>query len=134
MVHTLKVPTAPAGVAVEEYQNLVASVIMACPNFEQLVGPIVTYDHTWNRLHHALSTRWKLREMNWVVGPSPYQRQRRIRSNSTAARMMAQSHNPQQLHAPPAICSRSRAWPFSTSTPTGAASRRCPSTACRAPL
>ncbi|KAK7942496.1 uncharacterized protein PG986_011609 [Apiospora aurea] len=101
MVHTLKVPTAPAGVAVEEYQNLVASVIMACPNFEQLVGPIVTYDHTWNRLHHALSTRWKLREMNWVVGPSPYQRQRRIRSSSTAARMMAQSRNPQPLHAPP---------------------------------
>ncbi|KAK7932574.1 hypothetical protein PG985_003286 [Apiospora marii] len=96
MVHTLKVPAAPTGTAVEEYQNLVASIIMACPNFERLVGPIVTYDHTWNRLHHALSTRWKLKEMNWVVGPSPYQRQRRIRSNSSAAQMMAPS-----MHAPP---------------------------------
>ncbi|KAK8068819.1 hypothetical protein PG994_005435 [Apiospora phragmitis] len=99
MVHTLKVPASPAGVAVEEYQNLVASVIMACPKFEQLVGPITTYDHTWNRLHHALSTRWKLKEMNWVVGPSPYQRQRRIQSSSSTAQMMARS-NP-QLHAPP---------------------------------
>lgn len=99
MVHTLKVPAAPAGVAVEEYQNLVASVIMACPNFERLIGPISTYDHTWNRLHHALSTRWKLKEMNWVVGPSPYQRQRRIRSNSSAAKMMTPSNS--QLHAPP---------------------------------
>ncbi|KAK8097699.1 uncharacterized protein PG998_013185 [Apiospora kogelbergensis] len=99
LVHTLKVPTAPQGIAPEEYQNLVASVIMACPNFERLVGPISTYDHTWNRLHHALSTRWKLKEMNWVVGPSQYQRQRRMRSSSMAPKTMTPAN--QQLHTAP---------------------------------
>ncbi|KAH6648341.1 hypothetical protein BKA67DRAFT_522036 [Truncatella angustata] len=75
IVRTLKVPAQPPGMAIDQYMNLVASVIMACPNFEQFLGPHQSYDHNFNRLFHALSTRTKLKEMTWVVEPSSSQRQ-----------------------------------------------------------
>ena len=84
IVHSLKVPTmAPAGSGVEEYYNMVASVIMACPNFERLVGLSPEYDHAFSRLFHALSTRRKLKQMDWVVEPSPFQRQHRIHATGS---------------------------------------------------
>ncbi|ORY57514.1 uncharacterized protein BCR38DRAFT_354291 [Pseudomassariella vexata] len=84
IVHNVKVPAPPPqGLPLGEYQNLIASVIMACPNFERLMGPLQNYDHNPNRLFHALSTREKLKEMNWLVQSSPFQRQRRLGSNST---------------------------------------------------
>ncbi|KAB5581048.1 hypothetical protein GE09DRAFT_1084692 [Coniochaeta sp. 2T2.1] len=82
IVRSLKVPRAtmlPPGVSTDEYHDLVASVVMACPNFERLVGFYPTYSHTFTRLFHALSTRQKLTEMNWIVEPSPYQRQHKLR-------------------------------------------------------
>jgi hypothetical protein len=49
----------------EEIVNLVASLVMACPNLERLVGFHVPYTHTFDRLSHALSTRTALKERLW---------------------------------------------------------------------
>jgi len=82
IVRSLKVPRAsmlPGGVSTEEYHALVASVVMACPNLERLVGFYPNYNHAFSRLFHALSTRQRLKEMNWIIEASPYQRQHRMR-------------------------------------------------------
>ncbi|OAA45907.1 hypothetical protein BBO_03548 [Beauveria brongniartii RCEF 3172] len=53
------------------YENRVASLVMACPNLQVLVGPGPTHDHdTFNRITHALSTRTNLKTMNWRIGAS----------------------------------------------------------------
>ncbi|KAI8266127.1 hypothetical protein K4K58_010262 [Colletotrichum sp. SAR11_239] len=84
MVHTVKVPSPPVGVALEDYHNQVAALIMACPNFERLIGLHPQYSHSFSKLYHALSTRKRLKHMDWVVQPSPFQRQHRLgRSNSS---------------------------------------------------
>lgn len=49
----------------ELYENKVASLIMACPNLERLVGPLPAYNHTFKRIYQALSTRTKLKSMDW---------------------------------------------------------------------
>lgn len=77
IVQSLKFPAPPQGVPAEQYLNLMASLIMACPNLERIVGPHQTYDHSFNRLVHALSTRDNLKEMTWVVEASSSQRQHR---------------------------------------------------------
>ncbi|OLN88814.1 hypothetical protein CCHL11_01927 [Colletotrichum chlorophyti] len=84
IVHTLKVPNPPAGVSLEDYQNQVAALIMACPNFERLMGLHTQYNHTFSKLFHALSTRRRLKHMDWIVAPSPYQRQHRFNSSSSS--------------------------------------------------
>ena len=48
--------------------NIVASLVMACPNLERLVGFYPVYCHDFDRLTHALSTRKKLKEQIWLVG------------------------------------------------------------------
>ncbi|TVY58762.1 hypothetical protein LSUE1_G010261, partial [Lachnellula suecica] len=80
-VKVLKVPAIP-DVAKEpkdqvEYLDLVASVIMACPNLERLPGFYPTFGHEFSRFAHALSTRRKLLERVWIISPSPFQRQHR---------------------------------------------------------
>ncbi|KAM0276107.1 hypothetical protein ACHAQH_007080 [Verticillium albo-atrum] len=67
IVRTLKVPSQPISASKEEYHNLVATIIMECPNFERLVGLHPRYDHTFSRLFHALSTRTKLKQMDWII-------------------------------------------------------------------
>ena len=75
-VRSLKVPRpdAPAkgnvAKSLEQYDDLAASLVMACPNLERLVGPVSGYDHSFKKLFHALSTRANLKEMNWLVEPS----------------------------------------------------------------
>ena len=94
MVRSLKAPAIPPGIGYDDYQNLIASVVMACPNFERLAGPVSHYDHSFNRLFHALSTRSNLKEMNWVVAPPPpppATRQRLNRSSSSVAAMIGGS-------------------------------------------
>ncbi|CAG8955403.1 hypothetical protein HYFRA_00010267 [Hymenoscyphus fraxineus] len=69
-VKSLKVPAIPEatkGGKEEEYRDLVASVIMACPNLERLPGFHTTYEHEFSRLVHALSTRRKLLERVWII-------------------------------------------------------------------
>lgn len=51
----------------EEIVNVVASLVMACPNLERLVGFHIPYKHSFDRLSHALSTRPKLKERTWVM-------------------------------------------------------------------
>ncbi|KAI1347390.1 hypothetical protein F5Y01DRAFT_329725 [Xylaria sp. FL0043] len=85
LVRSLKAPAVPQGVSVESYQNLIASVIMACPNFEKLVGPHQNYDFSFSRLFHALSTREQLTDIHWTLEASKTQRKRRM---SNAAPML----------------------------------------------
>ena len=61
----------------EDYIDLVASLIMVCPNLERFPGFYPAYDHTFSRLVHALSTRTQLKEAVWIIDPSPFQQQRR---------------------------------------------------------
>jgi hypothetical protein len=77
-VRPLKPPAAPAGVDGEQYLDLVASVVMACPNLERLAGFYPGHDHSFSRLAHALSTRRRLKAHAWLLDPSRFQRQARI--------------------------------------------------------
>ncbi|KAF2788635.1 hypothetical protein K505DRAFT_341931 [Melanomma pulvis-pyrius CBS 109.77] len=60
-----------ASVDREEIINLVASVVMACPNLERLVGFHTPYTHCFDRLSHALSTRRNLKERVWLLAENP---------------------------------------------------------------
>ncbi len=51
-----------------EIIDITASIVMACPNLEKLVGFYPVYGHEFDRLTHALSTRRKLKEHTWIVG------------------------------------------------------------------
>ncbi|PVH78752.1 hypothetical protein DL98DRAFT_655950 [Cadophora sp. DSE1049] len=86
-VKVLKIPSMPdaaKGKEQDEYLELVASLIMACPNLERLPGFYPTYNHEFSRFVHALSTRKKLTERVWVINPSPFQRQRRFNLSANA--------------------------------------------------
>ncbi|KAI1259814.1 hypothetical protein F5Y18DRAFT_420539 [Xylariaceae sp. FL1019] len=96
LVRSLKVPAIPQGVPTDTYQNLVASVIMACPNFERFLGVHQSYDFSFNRLFYALSTREQLREIHWTLEASTHQSKRRM---SNAAPML-NSGNPNFREAP----------------------------------
>ena len=80
-VKSLKVPSLPDTAAgkeeIDEYMNLVSSMIMACPNLERLPGFYPAYDHSFSRFMHAMSSRPKLKEAVWIINPAPFQRQRR---------------------------------------------------------
>ena len=52
----------------KEMISIVASLVMACPNLERLVGFYSVYTHDFDRLTHALSTRKKLKEQMWLIG------------------------------------------------------------------
>lgn len=51
----------------EEYRDLVASVVIVCPNLERLLGFSIPFNHEFDRLTHALSTRKRLKEHTWVL-------------------------------------------------------------------
>ncbi|KAL9598381.1 MAG: hypothetical protein Q9219_004543 [cf. Caloplaca sp. 3 TL-2023] len=69
-VQEIKVPRLQPDVEVVDARNLdlVASLVMACPNLERLVGFHPVYSHNFDRLTHALSTRPKLQEHVWIIG------------------------------------------------------------------
>ncbi|KAG8159458.1 hypothetical protein KVR01_011119 [Diaporthe batatas] len=74
VVRSLKVPALPDGAPIEatKYHDLVASVVMACPNLERLDGFYPSYRHgSESHLLHALETRRKLKELTWVVEATP---------------------------------------------------------------
>lgn len=56
-----------AGIEREEIVNLVASLVMACPSLERLVGFHVPFTQSFDRLSYALATRPKLRERVWLL-------------------------------------------------------------------
>ncbi|KAI9171515.1 hypothetical protein HJFPF1_01000 [Paramyrothecium foliicola] len=85
LVRRIKVPrlellengTTPKGsLSPEQYEDLTASLVMACPNLEKLTGPTPKYCHSFSKIFHALSTRAKLREMDWLLEPSAVEVQR----------------------------------------------------------
>ena len=51
----------------DAYLCTLASVVMTCPNLEALTGFYCFYNHTFERLTHALSTRRKLRQHVWII-------------------------------------------------------------------
>ncbi|KAL8969789.1 MAG: hypothetical protein Q9197_004153 [Variospora fuerteventurae] len=69
-VREIKVPRLqPDGELVEEQTlSLVASLVMACPNLEKLVGFYPVFGHSFDRLTYALSTRARLKEHVWIIG------------------------------------------------------------------
>ncbi|TGO62185.1 hypothetical protein BOTNAR_0117g00240 [Botryotinia narcissicola] len=77
-VKSLKVPSMPDSAKTkqdqDEYMDLVASVIMACPNLERVPGIYQPYDHEFTKFFHALGTRSKLVEKVWIIEPSPIRR------------------------------------------------------------
>ncbi|KAF4456835.1 hypothetical protein F53441_1132 [Fusarium austroafricanum] len=85
LVSSLKVPAHEViakGSGTAEYEDLIATLVMACPNLESLSGLSVTYHHSFKKIFHALATRQNLKEMNWLVQASPHQRQQRIQSST----------------------------------------------------
>jgi hypothetical protein len=46
---------------------MLASLVMACPNLEQIAGLYPTFDHEYDKLTHALSTRRRLRSKVWIL-------------------------------------------------------------------
>lgn len=84
MVRSLKVPrpekptnwTASKGTQwLDQYEDLVAALVMACPNLERLRGLGLSYEHLFKRIFHALSTRNGLKEMLWMIEPSSAKKQ-----------------------------------------------------------
>ncbi|RMZ86457.1 hypothetical protein DV736_g6314, partial [Chaetothyriales sp. CBS 134916] len=51
----------------DEYLGLLASLVMTCPNLESFDGFYPVYNHTYDRLTHALSTRTQLKQNVWVI-------------------------------------------------------------------
>lgn len=76
-VKYLKLPDIPDEIKTQKerdaYLDIVASIIMACPNLEKLHDFRLPYDYEFSRLTHALSTRTKLTEHIWNVFSSPGQ-------------------------------------------------------------
>ncbi|EEP82466.1 predicted protein [Uncinocarpus reesii 1704] len=64
----LSISTGKHHAGLQEYVDLIASVVMACPNLERLLGITLPYTHEFDRLTHALSTRKKLKEHAWIIG------------------------------------------------------------------
>ncbi|KAH6691696.1 hypothetical protein F5X68DRAFT_259689 [Plectosphaerella plurivora] len=93
LVRSLKVPALPAGVVMGEYHDLVATLVMECPNFERLIGLHPRYDHSYSRLFHALSMRQNLKQMDWILdAPAELQvQQPRSRSGARPGSSSAKS-------------------------------------------
>jgi hypothetical protein len=106
-VKSLKVPSIPDTVQTQkekdEYLDLVASLVMACPNLEKLPGFYQPYNHEFSRLVYALSTRKRLTEHVWLIKASPFQRQHRYQfsqdSESFASVLAPSSLLPEQCHS-----------------------------------
>ncbi|OBT88625.1 hypothetical protein VE02_04042 [Pseudogymnoascus sp. 03VT05] len=77
LVKTIRVPShmeAGAGSSKKDqllYDDIVASIVMACPNLERLVGFYPHYDYDSSRISHALSTRTRLAEQLWNIDGQP---------------------------------------------------------------
>jgi hypothetical protein len=50
-----------------EYRDLLASLVMVCPNLERMHGFYTFYNHEFDRLTHALSSRRRLKEQVWII-------------------------------------------------------------------
>lgn len=80
LVRELKVPNlyADGDVIPQQMIDLVASVVMACPNLEKFDGLYPIYSHEYDRLTHALSTRRRLKQHIWLIGHNDAIEQRQL--------------------------------------------------------
>lgn len=85
--------SSPSPSVLDQYEDCVASLIMACPNLERVSGPVFSYDHTFKKVFQALSTRKNLKEMNWLVEPVPVSQMPHRRGSSPC-----ESPVPEYLH------------------------------------
>lgn len=102
VVRSLKVPALPDGAPVEatKYHDVVASVMMACPNLERLDGFYPSYRHgSESHLLHALETRRRLKELTWVVEATPPEPPPPV-ENGRAGKRTSQSRKRQSRWAP----------------------------------
>ncbi|KAK3336273.1 hypothetical protein B0T19DRAFT_34777 [Cercophora scortea] len=99
IVRSLKPPSLPPNATAEGYNDLIASVVMACPNLERLVGFYPVYDHSFQRLFHALSTRQRLKEMDWILAPSSSQQQQRMPRSGGSHKYVPGDLQPQDYRA-----------------------------------
>ncbi|PHH65520.1 hypothetical protein CDD81_2300 [Ophiocordyceps australis] len=71
LVRSLQLPSASmqssAKRPLQQYHDLVAALVMACPNLEVVSGPVLAYDGRFSKLVHALSTRPRLKTINWLM-------------------------------------------------------------------
>ncbi|PHH67746.1 hypothetical protein CDD82_1157 [Ophiocordyceps australis] len=75
LVRSLQLPNASgfwamqpcAKTPLHQYQDSVAALVMACPNLEAVSGPVLSYDCRFSKLLHALSTRPRLKAINWLM-------------------------------------------------------------------
>ncbi|KAF9697174.1 hypothetical protein EKO04_004814 [Ascochyta lentis] len=56
-----------ASIEREGIVNLVASLVMACPSLERLVGFYIPFSQSFDRLAYALATRVRLKERVWLL-------------------------------------------------------------------
>ncbi|KAG5971158.1 hypothetical protein E4U58_000213 [Claviceps cyperi] len=72
-IHTVALSSSDpkAQAVLEQYEDQIASLVIACPNLERLSGPVFTYDHSFKRLFQALATRGNLEDMDWVLDAAP---------------------------------------------------------------
>ncbi|KAK2609919.1 hypothetical protein N8I77_003388 [Diaporthe amygdali] len=85
VVRSLKVPALPDNAPIEatKYHDMVASVVMACPNLERLDGFYPSYRHgSDSHFLHAMETRRKLKEMTWLIEAVPEASVEHVRSSS----------------------------------------------------
>ncbi|RCI15530.1 hypothetical protein L249_3515, partial [Ophiocordyceps polyrhachis-furcata BCC 54312] len=72
-VRSLKVPRLDALMTMmppAQYEELVVSLVMACPNLERLSGLALSYGSSLQAgLFHALATRSNLRDVGWLLEP-----------------------------------------------------------------
>ncbi|ROW00306.1 hypothetical protein VMCG_07273 [Cytospora schulzeri] len=74
LVRSLKVPALPDDAPIEswEYHDLVASVVMACPNLERVDGFYPSYRYgSESRFFQAMASRRSLKEMTWIIEAAP---------------------------------------------------------------
>ncbi|KAL9608530.1 MAG: hypothetical protein Q9167_006644 [Letrouitia subvulpina] len=99
-VRELKAPRLqPSNELINEHtRNLIASVVMCCPNLEKLVGVYPAYGHEFDRLTYALSTRTKLKERVWFVGENQTITQRSQKQLPPGLMDNAQVHDFLHMH------------------------------------
>jgi hypothetical protein len=106
LVRSLKVPhpepppnwSASKGMLwLEQYEDRVAALVMACPKLERLSGPTPSYDHSFKKIFHALSTRTALKDMTWILEPPAPNAPQGQRMDNSPSKQRGQSGGPAML-------------------------------------
>lgn len=80
-----------------QYIDLVAAVVMECPNLERLTGLALPYNHGFDRLTYALSKRKKLKEHVWAITENENVRQRSTFAEVQVMQFLSYHHNWSEL-------------------------------------